>query len=129
MNAMLTWIAAVLLLYFAQIYLATALFMPDEGIRQHLAGRDNLPERGLYAGRAHRALVNLKENLPFFLVPAILSLIIDGVAVDQAILAAQVFFFARIGYAVCYVFAVPVVRTIFYFAGLAANVYAFMLLF
>lgn len=111
---MLTWIAAVLVLYLAQIYLSTAIYMPAEGIKQHMAGRDNLPEKGLYAGRAERALTNLKENLPFFLVPAILSLTIRDVNLGQAVLAAQIFFFARVGYLICYLLAVPVVRSVLY---------------
>lgn len=126
---MLFWILMVLGLYLAQIYLSASLYLPAEGLVQHAGGRDNMPERGKYAGRAERALANFKENLPFFLVPAVLAMVIDGADMAAAVLAAQVFFFARIAYTGFYVFAVPGARSIAYGIGLAANIYGIYALF
>lgn len=122
---MIFWIAAVMCLYLVQIYLPAILLLPAEGLTAHAGPRDDIPDRGKFGGRAERALVNLKENLPFFLAPAILVLSIEGSDIQAAILAAQVFFLARIAYAVCYIAGIPWVRSLSYAIGLTANVYGF----
>jgi uncharacterized MAPEG superfamily protein len=120
---MIFWIAAVLFLYLVQIYLSALLLLPAEGLVSHAGPRDTIPDRGKYAGRAERALVNMKENLPFFLVPALLALAMDGVNMPAAILAAQVFFFARVAYVAVYVAGVPWVRSVVFSVGMGANLY------
>ncbi|WP_153769829.1 MAPEG family protein [Labrenzia sp. CE80] len=122
---MLFWIAAVLALYLAQIYLSATLFLPAEGLVAHAGPRDSLPDRGKYAGRAERVLVNFKENLPFFLVPAVLALALPGTDLSAATLAAQIFLVARIFFAAFYMFGVPWARSLAYGVGLGANIYGF----
>lgn len=122
---MLFWIAVVLCLYLVQIYLPAILLLPAEGLTAHAGPRDSIPDRGKFGGRAERALVNLKENLPFFLVPAVLALVIEGADIQAAILAVQVFFLARIVYVFCYMAGIPWIRSISYTVGLVANVYGF----
>jgi len=119
---MTTWILAVLLLYFAQIYLGAALYLSSEKLWQHAGGRDVLPEKGKYAGRADRALVNMKENLPFFLVPALLAYVFPETDVELAVIGAQLFFFGRLAYVPFYLSGIPGPRSLAYGVALAGNV-------
>ena len=119
---MTTWILAVLLLYLAQIYLSAALYLPAESIWQHAGGRDVLPEKGKYKGRSDRALVNMKENLPFFLVPALLAYVIPTTDMAFAVLGAQLFFFGRLLYVPFYLSGIPGPRSLAYGVALCGNV-------
>ncbi|ASP33314.1 MULTISPECIES: MAPEG family protein [Stappiaceae] len=119
---MTTWILAVLLLYLAQIYLSAALYLPSESIWQHAGGRDVLPEKGKYKGRSDRALVNMKENLPFFLVPAVLVYVIPTTDMALAITGAQLFFFGRLLYVPSYLSGIPGPRSLAYGVALCGNI-------
>lgn len=111
---MVFWVLAGLVLYLVQIYLSAAIYLPVEGLARHAGGRDTLPERGVYAGRAERALVNLKENMPFFLTLALLALIIEGADMGQAVLGAQIFVLSRAAYVVLYLISIPWTRSAAY---------------
>ncbi|WP_298818521.1 MAPEG family protein [uncultured Roseibium sp.] len=119
---MTTWILAVLLLYLAQIYFSALFLLPYVTFSQIVGGRDAMPDRGKFARRADRALANLKENLPFFVVLGVLSLIVPGANIEQATLGASLFFFARLAYVPLYVSGIPFLRSIAYTAGLAGTV-------
>ncbi|MCK7612754.1 MAPEG family protein [Roseibium sediminicola] len=119
---MTTWILAVLLLYLAQIYLSAVLFLPAESIWQHAGGRDVLPEKGKYAGRSDKALVNMKENLPFFLVPAVLAYVLPGTDMALAVTGAKVFFFGRLAYVPFYLSGIPGPRSLSYGVAFVGNV-------
>ncbi|QFT31563.1 MAPEG family protein [Labrenzia sp. THAF82] len=119
---MTTWILAVLLLYLAQIYFSALFLLPYVTISQIVGGRDEMPERGKIAGRADRALSNLKENLPFFLTLGVLALIVPGADVDQATFGASLFFLARLAYLPLYISGIPFLRSLAYIAGLGGNV-------
>lgn len=119
---MTPWILAVLLLYFAQIYLSAALYLSSESLWQHAGGRDVLPARGKYAGRAEKALVNMKENLPFFLVPALLVYVLPGADVALAITGAQLFFFGRLAFVPFYLSGIPGPRSLAYGVALVGNI-------
>jgi uncharacterized MAPEG superfamily protein len=111
---MTTWILAVLILYFCQIYLSAALYLPAEGLLRHAGGRDVLPEKGKFTARADKALVNMKENLPFFLVPAVLACVLPEADKDLAVIGAKVFFFGRLAYVPAYLSGIPGPRSIAY---------------
>lgn len=119
---MTTWILAVLLLYLAQIYLSAVLYLPAESIWQHAGGRDVLPEKGKYAGRSEKALVNMKENLPFFLVPAVLAYVLPGTDMALAVTGAKVFFFGRLAYVPFYLSGIPGPRSLAYGVAFVGNV-------
>lgn len=119
---MTSWIIAVLALYLFQIYLSGTLYLPFEGFWRHFGGRDEMPDRGRYAGRAERALVNMKENLPFFLVPAVLSYLLPDANTGLALLGAQLFFWGRLVYVPAYLSGVPGPRSISYGVALVGNI-------
>lgn len=118
---MTTWILAVLLLYLCQIYFTALLYLPSAGFVPLLAGRDDLPEKGKFARRADRALLNMKENLPLFLVPAVLVYVVPSANPGLAILGAQVFFWGRLAYIPMYIWGVPGPRSAAYGVALAGN--------
>ena len=115
---MLFWILSGLVVFLANIYLPTALYLPTEGLGRHLGARDNLPEPGVMVGRARRSLANFQENLPFFLTLGVLALVIEGVDMAQAVLGAQIFVISRVAYIALYVAGVPLLRSLAYMVGL-----------
>lgn len=118
---MTTWILAVLVLYFGQIYFTALMYLPSAGLVRLAGGRDVLPEKGRLALRADKALVNMKENLPFFLVPAVLTLVLPNVNLGLAMIGAQLFFWGRLAYAPLYVSGIPGPRSIAYGVALIGN--------
>ena len=72
------------------------------------------PAQPLWAERAQRAHLNMVETMPAFiavLVAAGFLLTKDAAAVGSVVLAAKVFFFARIAYSVAYIAGIPYLRT------------------
>lgn len=122
---MLSWIAAVLILYLAQLFIPSLfrLAQPGVGLTGYVGSRDDLPPLPLLGGRADRAARNLGESLSFFLTAAILAIALDRVD-DVALAGAQIFFWARLVYLGLYLAAVPWVRSLAWtvaFAGIVAT--------
>lgn len=119
---MTMWLLAGLGLTLFQIYLPTTLFLPAEGLRTHLGGRDELPEPSPWVGRARRALANLQENLPFFVTLGLLAIVVPGADLELATQGAATFVIARTLYVPSYLFAVAGVRSTFYVIALGGLV-------
>jgi uncharacterized MAPEG superfamily protein len=119
---MTTWILAALGLYLGQIYLSALIYFPTEGALRHLGGRDDQPEKGKLTKRSDRALVNMKENLPLFFVPALLTYVVPGANLELAILGAQVFFLGRLAYVPLYLTGIPGLRSLAYTVAIVGNV-------
>ncbi len=106
--------SAVLLLV---IILAQAgLAISQNGLMAQAGSRDNLPEPSVLRQRLLRLTGNLQENLLMF---AIIVLVANaaGVSNDTTAMGASIFFYARIAHAIIYAFGWPMVRPLFYFAG------------
>ena len=128
MSVELTYLAYTIALFFVVVFVQASA-----GIRQHggktLANRrDNLPPPNVFTARMKRLVDNYRENLWFF-VPLILIAAISGISNQWTVLGAQVFFFARLGHAIWYAFGWPIVRPLFWFAGIVACVLIFLALF
>ena len=83
-----------------------------------LAGNREIPTDGKgWVGRAQRAHRNLTEGLVPFVA---LVLVAHAVGVSNAatVMGAQLFFYARVAYAVIYIAGIPWIRTIVWIAGL-----------
>ncbi|WP_434051405.1 MAG: MAPEG family protein [Roseibium sp.] len=126
---MTTWILAVLALYFTQIYATALFYVPSVSLLKLAGGRDELPDKGRLALRADKALVNMKENLPFFLVPAVLAYVLPTTDMGMAILGAQMFFWGRLAYIPAYVTGIPGPRSIAYGIALVGNIITVVALF
>lgn len=87
------------------------------GIGNRDAGHD-VPD---WVSRARRAHANLVENLAPF-AALVLIAHVAGKANGTTALGAQIFFGARVVYALLYILGVPVLRTVVYFVGLGGLV-------
>jgi uncharacterized MAPEG superfamily protein len=103
----LIWSAA---LTFVQMLVSVLLALPHANLPKLAGNRDDMPEADGMWGRAVRAHHNMLESLILF---AILVLVAKAANVTNAttILGAQLFFWARLAYAVVYVVGLPWVRT------------------
>lgn len=94
------------------------------GMPPLIGNREGLePPEGL-AGRARRAHYNMLESLAAFgllIIVAVLAHRTDGMTA----LAAQLFFWARVAYAVVYLVGIPYLRTLVWSVGLVGIVMLF----
>ncbi len=105
---LLGWSVVLLLV---QIGLQGALVLPLRGLSWNAGPRDEgQPPLGRHAGRAQRALDNLKETYPAF-VGLALGLAASGRTGGIGELGAELWFVARVAYVPLYVFGVPWVRS------------------
>jgi uncharacterized MAPEG superfamily protein len=76
-----------------------------------LAGnRDNVPKLTGWVGRADRAHHNMLENLVLF-AALVLLVALTNKSNPMTLLGAQLFFWARVGYAAVYLIGIPWLRT------------------
>jgi len=111
-----------MLLYSALLFLAIILAQAGLGISQNglmaqAGSRDNLPEPTVLRQRLQRLSANMQENLVMFAV-VVLVASAAGVSNDATAMGASVFFFARVAHAIVYAAGWPVIRPLFFFAGL-----------
>jgi uncharacterized MAPEG superfamily protein len=111
-----------MLLYSALLLLAIILVQAVLGIAQNglmaqAGSRDSLPEPTVLRKRLQRLSANMQENLVIF-AAVVLVASAAGVSNDATAQGATIFFFARVAHAIIYAFGWPVVRPLFYFAGL-----------
>jgi len=105
--ALLVW---AVLLAFVQVVVAVQGAMMQVGLPALVGNREKFPELTGWAGRASRAQRNMVENLVLFA-----ALVLVAVAADKTnamtLLGAQIFFWARVAYAVVYLVGIPWLRT------------------
>jgi uncharacterized MAPEG superfamily protein len=111
-----------MLLYSALLFLVIILAQAGLGISQNglmaqAGSRDNLPEPTVLRQRLQRLSANMQENLVMFAV-VVLVASAAGVSNDATATGASVFFFARVAHAIVYAAGWPVIRPLFFFAGL-----------
>ena len=81
-------------------------------------------ELPLWAGRAERAHINLKDNLPGFII-AVLLLGITNHFSDATALACIIYVVARLGHMLTYIAGWALPRTVAFFAGIGSNIFLF----
>ena len=86
-----------------------------EGLKAGLGNRDDLPEETPLGGRAQRAAQNSIEALVLF-TPLALVANAQGPA-PEALLGAQVFFFARLAYLPVYLMGIIYLRSLIWAVG------------
>ncbi|MEZ5831183.1 MAG: MAPEG family protein [Dongiaceae bacterium] len=104
---LLVWAAA---LCVVQMLVAVAGATLQVGLPRLAGNRDPLPELTGWVGRATRAHRNMLENLVLFATLVIVAHI-AGAANETTVLGAQLFFWARLVYAIIYLAGIPWVRT------------------
>ena len=128
MTVELTYLAYTIALFFVVV-----MVQASAGIRQHggmtLANsRDGLAPPNTYLARCKRLVDNYRENLWFF-VPLILIAAVSGISNQWTVLGAQIFFFSRLAHALWYIAGWPLLRPLFWLAGVIACALIFLALF
>jgi len=119
---LLVWSVA---LCVVQMIVAAAGANLQVGLVRLAGNRDGMPEIGGWGGRAQHAHRNMLENLVLFaaLVPVVQ---ITGRASETTALGAQLFFWARLAYAIVYLVGIPWVRTGVWAVSLAGLILIFL---
>ncbi len=82
----------------------------QKGLMTAFGNRENLGELAGWGGRAQRANVNMAQNLVVF-AAVVLAAVAAGRTNEMTLLGAQLFFWGRLAYAVCYLGGIPYLRT------------------
>jgi uncharacterized MAPEG superfamily protein len=91
----------VLLLLFVQVLLPGRYLTEQIGTKGQMGPRDDLPAPTRALARSRRALANLQETLPIFLVLAVLSIVL-GEGGWLSLIGAVIYLLGRSGHVVCY---------------------------
>ena len=110
MKPELTLLAWSVILAIVHMLVAVQGLVSTKGIMTAVGNRDNLPELPGWAGRAVRANRNMAENLALFAAVVLVAALI-GKSNSMTLLGAQLFFWGRIAYAVCYLGGIHWLRT------------------
>jgi len=104
---LLIWSVA---LTFIQMLIAVSACTLEFGLPRLAGNREGLPGASGWAGRAQRAHHNMLESLVLF---AVLVLVTEITSRNSALtgLGAQLFFWARVAYAIIYIVGLPWART------------------
>ncbi len=109
---------SVLLLFVVVMIHATAGILQNGGLVM-ANNRDNLPPPTVFGARAKRLVDNMRENMLIF-APLVLIATVANISNQWTVLGAQLFFFARVAHAIVYLAGWPVVRPLFWLAGVIA---------
>lgn len=82
----------------------------QKGLMTAFGNRENLPELAGWGGRAQRANANMAQNLVLF-AAVVLAAAVAGRSNSMTLLGAQLFFWGRVAYAVCYFAGIRYLRT------------------
>lgn len=91
-------------------------FLLTRGLFVMAGNREDFPPGKGWIGRAHRAHLNMVENMVPF-TALVLAAAVSGQADGWTALGAQVFFCSRVVHAVVYTLGVPWLRTLAYLGG------------
>lgn len=97
-------------LTFVQMLIAVVGAFMQVGLPALAGNREGLPEIRGWAGRATRAHRNMLENLILFAALVIVAVLANKTN-STTLLGAQIFFWARLVYALIYLAGIPWVRT------------------
>ncbi len=106
------------------IVLQVLATLPQYDLSYLVGPRDQTRELNGLAGRLARASTNNVTALAYF-APAVLVTPVHGQTTAAALLAAQIFLFARIVYVGFYALGVPWLRTISWGIGLVSAIYLY----
>ncbi|SEQ43716.1 Uncharacterized conserved protein, MAPEG superfamily [Devosia sp. YR412] len=114
---MLAVIFLVLLLLLVQAALPGRYLSAQVGNDAQMGPRDDLPEPSRELARSRRALANLQETLPIFLVLAVLSIIL-GEEGWLSVLGAAMYFLARVAHLYFYMKGISPWRSVAFLVAL-----------
>ena len=118
MKPELTLLAWSVILAIVHMLIAVQALVSTKGLMAAIGNRENLPELPGWAGRAVRANRNMAENLALFAAVVLIAAVI-GKNNSMTLLGAQLFFWGRIAYAVCYLGGFKWLRTLSWVVSIA----------
>ena len=110
MKPELTLLAWSVVLAIVHMLATVQALVMQRGLMTAFGNRENLPELTGWGGRAARANVNMAQNLVLF-TAVVLAAVAAGTTNSMTLLGAQIFFWARVAYAVCYLGGFMYLRT------------------
>lgn len=119
---LLVWSVA---LCIVQMLVAVMAKLPLVGLVALAGNRDDMPAMSGLPARASRAHLNMVENLVLF-AALILVAQVSGRANEMTALGAQLFFWARLAYALVYLIGIPWVRTLAWLVSVLGMVLIFL---
>ncbi len=125
MSVELSLLAWSVILTLAQMLVAGMGSNVQVGLTVLAGNREDMPAITGWAGRAKRAHANMLENLVLF-AALVLVAHVAGKSNAMTALGAQLFFWARLAYAVIYVAGIPWLRTLAWFVSIAGLVLIFL---
>jgi uncharacterized MAPEG superfamily protein len=112
-------------LTFVQMLIAVSGATLEFGLPKLAGNREDLPECKGWAGRAQRAHRNMLENLVLFAILVIVAQL-GGQTNALTQVGAELFFVARVAYAVIYLAGIPWLRTLSWGASVLGLVIIFL---
>lgn len=111
MKPELTLLAWSVILAIVHMLVAVQGALNQVGLMTLVGNRENFPEILGWGGRAQRAAFNMVANLVLF-TAVVLAVVAADRTNSMTLLGAQIFFWARVAYAVCYLGGIKWVRTL-----------------
>ena len=128
MSLELTTLVWAVALAFIQMLIAVSGATLQVGLARLAGNRADMPALTGWAGRAQRAHVNMLESLVLFGPLVLVAEIADRINVVTGI-GVQVFFWARVVYAVVYIAGIPWLRSAIWTVSMAGMIMVFAELF
>ncbi|HEY6821175.1 MAG TPA: MAPEG family protein [Burkholderiales bacterium] len=125
MKPELMWLVWSVALAFVQVLVSVTGATLQVGLPMLAGNRENMPPLTGWARRANRAHINMLESLVLF-TALVLAGVISNKTNSTTLLGAQLFFWARLAYAVVYVVGVPWLRTGVWFVSVIGMVLIFL---
>jgi uncharacterized MAPEG superfamily protein len=110
MKPELMYLAWSVVLAIVHMLVTVVALFSHSGLMVTVGNRANLPELPGWGGRSVRANDNMAQNLVLF-AAVVLAVVVTGTTNATTLLGAQLFFWARVAYAVCYIGGLPWLRT------------------
>jgi len=117
MKPELMWLLWAVALTVVQMLIAVSGATLQVGLPMLAGNRDNVPKLTGWVGRADRAHHNMLENLVLF-AALVLVVALTNKSNPMTLLGAQLFFWARVGYAAVYLIGIPWLRTGVWFVSI-----------
>jgi uncharacterized MAPEG superfamily protein len=117
MSIELLMLAYSVALFFVIILAQAGLAIGQNGLMAQAGNRDSLPEPTVMRLRMQRLSANMQENLVMFAAVVLMANAV-GISNETTALGASIFFYARVAHAIVYAIGWPMIRPLFYFAGL-----------
>jgi len=128
MKPELMWLAWAVALAFAQMLIAVSGATLQVGLPALAGNREGLPPCTGWAGRAYRAHHNMLENLVLFAALVVVA-VLSNKTNSTTLLGAQLFFWARLAYALVYLAGIPWLRTLTWLVSVIGLILIFLQLF